>query len=157
MNSVDISTTIYGKYGQIGVLIGANMNSTADQLITLYGGSSFIITDIVITNSSTSLTSASDLEFYSQVSRGGNSSFHSGFSYLNHLSGNSALLIISDALKNLVNPTNVISLHDYFLSYGKNLDSNDQNIFGNSLYASLGTPQGVAATADIYIYGYILA
>src|ERR1017187_7387884 len=49
-----------------------NMNSTADQLIALVGGTKFIVTDVVIANASTSLTTAQIFEIRDAISRGGN-------------------------------------------------------------------------------------
>lgn len=151
MNSIDISTTVYGKYAQIGVLIGANMNTTADQLINLIGGSKFIISEILITNSSTNnqATAPKNGQFYSGKLKTGVQIFQG-----TNANGNN---FGAEYLSNLQAATNYISLQGiYSENTGYQVGSLLNSISGNNLYFSLGLALGSVSTADIYIYGYIL-
>jgi hypothetical protein len=127
----------------LGVKIGFNMNSIADQVITLNGGTKFIITDVVVTNASINMTTADDLMINDTVSRGGSVIAHANNAHGNAISG--------------------LSTPNQFINNGNNggnllfYQFNRQGVsVGNTLYASLLTPQGATATADIYVYGYIL-
>lgn len=120
----------------LGQKIGFDMNSTLDQLITLVGGSKYIITDIVIKNSSGHVTVADNLAFYSGTSRSGNAVISSGFSH---------------TVMNSILTSNLM----YVSVLNQNAGSTNSFInSSNNLYASLITPQGSAMTCDILIYGY---
>lgn len=117
---------------KLGSKIGFDMNSTNDQLITLVGGTKFIITDVIVTNASISLNSHSFF-LYTQISHGG-------------------IFILSGSTAPLTSLDIYISISNQFLAF-----ENNYTITGNSLYASLGTAQGSSSTVDIYVYGYILS
>lgn len=138
LTQADLTANNNSSLRLLGTKIGFNMNSTADQAITLSGGSVFIITDTVITNPSTNITTALDFEIYSAVSRGGNQLITStGISPLQKLTVASSF--INSSSQSIRVPATVYTVQ------------------GTTVYASLGTPQGAAATADVYVYGYILS
>lgn len=116
----------YGMLGQVmlGKSVGVNMNSTADQSITIRS-SNYIIRRIVVTNASASLTTAAG-GVYSAASKGGTAIVASGQAY-------SAL-------------TTAVKVLDLTLA---NTDRRTET----TLYLSLTTGQGSAATANIYIFG----
>lgn len=132
-----------GSIKQLGMLKGANLNTTADQLILLSGGSRFIILDVVITNASVNITNAKAGQINDGANKGGNEVFntaHSNFA--------------SDLMQNLTTPLRVTSGSLTFSMY---FASAVTNSVGSSVYFSLGTPQGVACTADVYIHGSIIS
>ncbi len=116
----------YGMLGQVmlGKSVGVNMNSTADQAITIRS-SNYIIRRIVVTNASASLTTAAG-GVYSASSKGGTAIVASGQAY-------SAL-------------TTAVKVLDLTLA---NTDRRTET----TLYLSLTTGQGSAATANVYIFG----
>ena len=123
---------------QIAELIGADMNTTSDQAMTFISGSSFIISEIVITNASTNLNTADDGEFWTGLGRSGED-----VAYINTGGGN-GLQQLTTANKFIFigpNGSNDITINEYH-----NLVS--------TLYFSLATSQGSVATADVRIYGY---
>ena len=122
---------IESQIGCIGKLIGANMNTTADQIINLTGGTKFIITDIVFTNASVNLNTANIGDFYTGVGRSGNL-------IAQFLTGSFAFL--TTALK--------------FINYITLGFSIGFDIAPSTLYFSITTPQGAPATCDIYIFGF---
>jgi hypothetical protein len=151
MNSVDISTTIYGKSAQIGSLSKSNSipnpfncNVTTDQVITLYGGNKFIATDLVLLNSSTNINVARDLQIWTGKLRTG---YQVAFTIVQNS--------VDQALTNLVNSNNWIDASEQFTVISLNGSLPPQTI-GTALYASLGHVQGAAATIDILIYGDIV-
>lgn len=138
----------------IGSLIGANMNTVLDQEILLANGTKFIITDIVIGNASVELDTAANGIFNTDVSRGGNNLFY-GTDY--HWS-----VIIFDLLSFLVAPQQYMSIRDQqTITAAKNTLLASPIIsytsINNKIYFSLGTPQGAAATADIYVFGVAIS
>lgn len=112
-----------------GTLLAANMNTTADQAITLSMPDQYSIFRIIVSNPSLSLTTAVG-GFYTGAGKTGlqivaNSQVYSGLT-------NNAL----NNAGNLVAPT---------------INSSSRlNI--TTLYFSLTTPQGTPSTADIYVY-----
>jgi len=142
----EIISTINSTSTQIGKIIGFDMNSTSDQILLLKNGNRFIITDVVITNPSMSMTTAEGFLLEDAPSRGGN--------------------IIAEtknngAIATLTSPTSFINKESYgtsnTLTAWRNILLNRTRItVGNTLYASLATPQGSNATCDIYVYGYTL-
>lgn len=115
-------------YNILGKLLGANMNSTADQSIPIRSAN-YIIKEIVIANASTSLSLAAG-GFYTAPSKGG-SAIVAAIQTYSALTGSTLIL----------NPT-------LALGTTKRTES--------PLYFALTTAQGGAATADIYIFGYAL-
>lgn len=113
----------------LGSLIGANMNSVADQSITIAGGAKYIISKIVVTNASTSLTLATG-GFYTAASKGG-TAIVAAAQVFSALTGATKVLL----------PTIAVS------------DARTEA----TLYLALTIAQGGAATADVYIIGDVLA
>lgn len=126
------TTTISGEAtDQIGRLIGADMNSTADQAIPLhlYGATKYIIEKIVVTNASANLTLAAG-GVYSAASKGG-TAIVAAIQVYSALTGSSKFV-----------PLTLATLTDV--------------LTGATIYFALTTAQGSASTADIYVYGRVL-
>jgi hypothetical protein len=116
----------------IGILKAVNFNVTTDQAIpiTLVGGyTNYRIDDIVMINASIPLTTAAG-GIYPTISKGGNPYVAATQVYTTVLNGATAFLSLTT--------TNIGGLATH----------NDP-----TLYFSLTTAQGVAATADIYVFG----
>ena len=132
-----VGNALPNQFGGIllGKLIGANMNSTADQQITMLDNpSKFILRRIVVTNASVSLTTAAG-GVYTAVSKGG-----------------TAVVAAAQAYSSLT--TSSLFL-DLTLSTTSSASTTVKSSIPN-LYLSLTTAQGAAATADVYVYGDIL-
>ena len=132
-----VGNALPNQFGGIllGKLIGANMNSTADQQITLLDNpSKFILRRIVVTNASISLTTAAG-GVYTAASKGG-----------------TAVVAAAQAYSSLT--TSSLFL-DLTLSTTSSASTTVKSSIPN-LYLSLTTAQGAAATADVYVYGDIL-
>ena len=132
MDANRIVAQLPDRFGGIllGELIGANMNSTGDQQIVIFSApAKYIIRRIVATNASISLTTAVG-GIYTAVSKGG-----------------TAVVANSQAYSTLSASTKFLDL---------TLASNTDYRTATSLYLSLTTPQGAAATADIFVYGDIV-
>lgn len=114
-------------YLLLGYLMSANMNSTADQAISLKS-LNCVIQRVLVTNASTNLTLAAG-GFYTAASKGGTAIVGAGQTY-SSLTGNTIALnaTIAALLRNTA----------------------------QQIFFSLTTAQGGAATADIYIYGEAL-
>lgn len=117
----------FGVTGVIGTLRSANMNSTADQFIPLNTGI-WIPTGILITNASTSLTTAVG-GFYPSAAKGG-----------------TALVANTQVYSALTSGTVAL-----YATLAANISTTRYS--QNFIYFSLTTPQGAAATADIYVIG----
>ena len=134
VNTGNISTTgsflATGTEVLIGSKVGLNMNVTTDQLIpiTRIGSKKYQITRIVVTNASVSLTTAAG-GIYQAASKAG-----------------TAIVANSQAYSALTAATTTL---DLTLAINRTYTL-------NNLYFSLTTAQGAAATADIYVYGYII-
>ena len=119
---------IAGSERTLWVLAGANMNSTADQAFVAQGVfSTFLITAIRAVNASTSLTTAVG-GIYNTASKGG-----------------TALVANSQVYSALTGATLGVDLT--LVAFAKGVQS------GAALYLALTTPQGGAATADLYVIG----
>lgn len=115
----------------LGTLTGANMNATTDQAITINKQnitSRYVITKIIVTNASISLTTAAG-GIYPAASKGGTAIVAAAQAYSALTSANHVL-----------NATLAVNL-SYTL---------------DTIYLSLTTAQGAAATADVRVYGYFL-
>ena len=108
----------------IGRLIGANMNVTTDQAITLMAGS-WKIEGVYVTTPSVSLTTAAG-GFYTAAAKGGTAIVSAGQVY-------STLTAATDVLGCTMAATPTIT--------------------NNTMYLSLTTGQGSAATADVFVFG----
>lgn len=136
MDANRVGAQLPDRFGGIllGSLIGANMNSTADQRITIFSApAKFIIRRIVVTNASVSLTTAVG-GIYKAASKAGTAVVANSQAY-------SALT--SDAL-----------FLDLTLNTGSSENVTVKTV--KNLFLSLTTAQGAAATADFYVYGDII-
>jgi hypothetical protein len=105
---------------------------SGDQVVTLSGGTAFILTDILLTNGSASLVGLGS-SFCTGPDRSG---YNIGTAY---------------GTGTLPNTPNIV-LRAIGILGGTTICQ----VVGNSLYFSIQTPPASTATADIYIYGYIL-
>jgi hypothetical protein len=112
----------------LGVLKGANLNTTADQPITIVSASKYQVTQILVTNASGTPSLAVG-GFYTAASKGGTALVAATQVY-------SALT----AASKFVNVTMLAIL---------TTDVRTES----TLYFSLTTAQGSAMTADIYVFG----
>lgn len=112
----------------LGVLTSANFNSTADQSITMPASANYIIRRVVVTNASTSLTTAAG-GVYTAASKGGT--------------------VLVPAIQGYTFLTGSTRTIDTALASG----SSDFKRTEGTIYLSLTTPQGGAATADVYVIG----
>lgn len=136
MDANSVGTQLPDRFGQIllGELISANMNSTADQQIVIFSApAKYIIRRIVVTNASVSLSTAAG-GVYPQVSKGGTAIVAAGQAY----SGLNATSKFID------------------LTIASGYTSGGSILTAKSIYLSLTTAQGTAATADVYVYGDIV-
>lgn len=119
-----------GQTGIIGYLKSANMNITTDNVIplTLAGASKFAVTSVLLTNPSISLSSAAG-GIYTVGTKGGASIVASTQTY-------TALTTASSLLSPTLTSTATNSIYSV-----------------PNLFLSLTTPQGAAATADVYVFG----
>jgi hypothetical protein len=133
-----------------------NVFSWGDQVIALSGGSTFIITDIVLTNVSQALTNAADGEWWQSTARTGNQiASELGLpdslqSQTNVESCANIPISRGESFGGSYNPTSTTSI-----TLGSTFNS-IQNTCGYLIYFTVGTPEGIAATCDMYIYGYVL-
>lgn len=111
----------------IAVVRSVNMNSTSDQIIDL-SPNKYIIRRVVVTNASVSLTTAVG-GIYTGPGKTGTAVVPAGQTYA------------------------ALTSHTKFLNTGQHISTITDAFVTDPLYFSLTTPQGVAATADIYIYG----
>jgi len=116
----------------IGKLLSANFNITTDQAIPITAQADlFTIQYIVVRNASISLTTAAG-GIYTAASKGG-----------------SAVVAAGQVYSALTGPT---LFKDLTLA-GTALTTVFDAATQSSLYLSLTTGQGAAATADVYVYG----
>ena len=115
------------------------LDTPSIQPISLTGGNTFVVTDVVLTNASTSINTAS------------------GFTIRN---SNQDLICFegTSALVKLVSPTNMVNgnirINNNFNNY-LNMNSGFSTC-GNTINASLNINQGATASMDVYVYGYTL-
>ncbi len=116
------------SYKLLGSFIGANMNTTSDQAITMLAPK-YYIDKVIVTNASISLTLAVG-GLYTAASKGG-----------------SLVLGSAQAYSGLTGSTKVVNLASLLTA---------DTLTASTLYLSLTTAQGSAASADWYIYGFEL-
>lgn len=114
------------KYTCLGRLVGANMNSTADQAITI-NASQYVIKEILVMNASTNLTTAVG-GFYGAAGKA------------------TAIVANTQVYTALSGASKYVDL-----TLGTLLGTDIRT--ESTLYLSLTIAQGGAATADIYILG----
>lgn len=112
----------------IGVLKGANFNSTADQSIPITFAAKYTITNIYVMNCSVSMTTAQG-GFYTAASKGGTN-----------------LVLSTQAYTSLTTTTGQLATT---LTAAATANS----FTANPLFLSLTTAQGAAATCDVYVDG----
>lgn len=113
-------------------LVGANMNSTADQaFIKQFTFSNFLITHLRVVNTSASLTLAAG-GIYTAASKGG-----------------SAIVAATQLYSGLTGATLGLDLTAAAVGLGQ--------LSATALYLALTTAQGTASTADIYLLGVALS
>jgi hypothetical protein len=123
--------SVVGSQCVVGSIIGANMNITTDQQFNWAQGGKFIVTGMISTNPSLSMTTAAG-GVYNATSKSG-VIVAAATTYSNLTVATSAQLTLTAA-------TNVWTYTAATMPY-----------------LSLTTGQGVAATADIYLIGYVIA
>lgn len=136
MDANKVGTQLPNRFGQIllGQLISANMNSTADQQITIFSApAKYIIRRIVVTNASVSLSTAAGGVF-PQASKGGTAIVAAGQVY-SGLSGSAKFID---------------------LTITSSYTSSGDVLTATNIFLSLATAQGTAATADVYVFGDIV-
>lgn len=119
--------------GPIGVALGVDLNTVADTVITVPGGArKFIVRRIVLTNPSATLAGGS-LQYgvFSAAAAGGEAILASGV--------NSATSLT--AASKFVSPT----------------VAQDDTVTAASLYFRVAVANGSARTADVYLFGDVLA
>jgi len=130
-------TTPWGGYApariQCGSLLGANFNATSDQAIPISFPSAYYMLDaIAVDNASLSLDTAAG-GFYTAASKGG-----------------VALVANSQAYSTLTAAAANASGSAMLATIASAGQNNQLNL--RTIYFSLTTPQGAAATADIRVY-----
>ena len=109
----------------LGVLTGVNLNATGDNAVQIANTSAYSVSNVILTNASISLTTA-HVSVYPQVAAGGTA-------------------IVADTAVSSNTGSTVVNQ----LTVASTAVQTGQN-----LYFRVGTAQGAAATADVYIYGY---
>jgi hypothetical protein len=123
--------SVIGSQCVVGQIIGANMNVTTDQQFAWTQGGKFIVTGMISTNPSLSMTTAAG-GVYNATSKSG--------VIVAAATAYSNLTVATSAQLTLTAATNVWTYTAATMPY-----------------LSLTTGQGVAATADIYLIGYVIA
>jgi hypothetical protein len=126
-----------------------NLNTTADQTITLTGGTHYVITDILLTNASSTPVAAFGGAWWSGTGRTG-----TRYAIVQPITGSTDDLTLLTSSNAFIN--GVYSVVTGGASIELFPDQPPQLTNGSTLYFSLTTPQGSALTCDMYIYGYIL-
>jgi hypothetical protein len=122
----------------IGVILGANLNQTNTDIaipLILIPGANFIVSGVTINNASVSLTTAT-FGVYSATAAGGVTIVTAGavLSGLTVATSNLNASLAATAITTVLNQTTQ----------------------SNQLYFRVGTAQGAAATADIYVWADVL-
>ncbi len=129
-----------------------DLNVITDQPIILKGGTSFIITDIVLSNPTTPVTVASDAQIWSLEGRTGISIMSSS------LASPDALQLLNSNLSYVNNGVVTSFAAGAVLTpYGGPDGTYGGKLVGQQLYLSLGIPEGNPLTCEMYIYGTILS
>lgn len=123
--------------------ITADLNTTADQIITLAGGITYLITNIIATNASVAPVTVSEGMVADGAAR-------TGYIYYTSLD----ITIPNDVLNQLYVPGNYAPFYVYGCwpppcnAY--------MTVSTNTLYFSLTTPEGSPVTCDLYVFGKVL-
>lgn len=124
---------LLGIQAPLGKLIGADLNSTADQAIDIPDGvGSYILDRIVVTNASTTPATAAG-GVYAATSKAG-----------------TILVAASQAYTALTASSKLLDLT-------LTADGSTTVLTADPLYLSLTTAEGSALTADLYLFGRVLS
>ena len=121
----------------IGILLGANVNQTTTDIavpLILLPGANFVVTNVMLNNASTSLTTATASVYTATAAGGTNLAADQALSGLTAATSNLNLTLAAGAATNVLNQTTQ----------------------ANVLYFRVGTAQGAAATVDVYIWADVL-
>ena len=122
----------------IGVALGVNLNQTNTDIaipLILIAGCNFVVDAVMLNNASTSLTTAT-------------------FGVFSATGGGGTTIVTAGAvLTGLTVPTSNLNAAQAATASTTVLNQTTQ---ANNLYLRVGTAQGAAATADVYIWGYVL-
>jgi hypothetical protein len=148
--NTDIRTNNVGGYTFADQMLASgtwDINSTADQIITLSGGTEFIITNVVIYHPSAAVTTAKNGEIWTGAIRTGAQLFDT-------------LTFANDGMDVLTAITSYISTLSGTFAYVSCWPppcAGAISIASTTLYFSLGIAEGAALTASYRIYGYKIA
>lgn len=107
---------------------GVNLNQTGDTVLPINNSTSYSISNVIVTNASTSLTTAAAGVFTAPNAGG-------------------TAIVANAALSACTSPS-VVSQRTVASTAAQS---------GQNLYVNVGTAQGAAATADVFVYGYDLS
>jgi hypothetical protein len=106
---------------------GVNVNTTNDTVMPIINSGRWSVSNVVFTNASISLSTAT-AGVFTAPSGGGTA-------------------IVADAALSALNAASVVSQRTVATTAAQT---------GDYLYLDVGTPQGAAATMDVFVYGYDL-
>lgn len=106
---------------------GVNVNSTGDTVLPVQNTGRFSVSNVICTNASTSLTTAT-AGLFTAPNAGGTA-------------------IVADAALSGLTSASVVSQRTVASTAAQT---------GGNLYLNVGTAQGAAATMDVFVYGYDL-
>jgi hypothetical protein len=128
-------------------------SSYTDTTITLSGGSTFVVTDVLMTNGVGTYVSASDGPYlFTEPYQGGNLIAY-GVSQFNQFPPIGALYTLLQSPNIYINN---IGNNWNFQNQPAGIILPNQITVGSTLYYS-NVPNSSSATADVYVYGYILS
>lgn len=111
----------------LAVYQGVNANVTGDTVLPIINSTTYSVKNVVFTNASISLTTATAGVFTAPAAGG--------------------TAIVADAALSALTGSTVVSERTVATTAAKT---------GQNLYVNVGTAQGAAATFDVYVYGYDL-
>ena len=106
---------------------GVNLNAAGDTVLPINNTTSYSVSNVIVTNASTSLTTAA-AGLFTAPSAGGTG-------------------IVANAALSALSASTVVSQRTVASTAAQT---------GQNLYVNVGTAQGAAATMDVYVYGYDL-
>ena len=112
----------------LAIAKAVDLNKVGDTVLTLIATSSFSVAQVVLTNASTSLTTAA-CSVYTAPSAGGTA-------------------IVSNAVMSGMTGSTIVDQRTV---------ASTALVSGSALYFHVGTAQGAAATCDVRVYGYDLS
>lgn len=109
----------------LGFYQGVNLNATGDTVIPIINSTTYSVSNVILTNASTSLTTA-QAGLFTAAGAGGTA-------------------IVSNAALSGATGSTIVSQRTVASTAAQT---------GQNLYWNVGTAQGAAATGDVYVYGY---